>query len=596
MRALLLAIVALCAARAHAWESACFKFPNKTLEPGVLAAQPSTPCEPSAGPATARERWVGPIDEHRRLWELTREKAGLPGEVSATKSLTIFTGDSTVDIAGAQSPTLVPAPFEAASRVAFRSYSLGEFTQLPDFSWSLWDWASGHETCPLEGASSLADCHDFAAHMGPVNSNHFVPQSRSYYAHYHQLALSRAADCRALRTRLSGSGSRFEPFEKDCELEALTLEAIGQHYLQDAWSMGHMWERWGSSTLTDFPGDTVEEKRDRAVLTALVSGFFHGARGVLQALPAWTTFDVNDAMCAPWDEVQFKTLAGEQGRGVGDAYLETFRVGAPYALQSSTFFQCAVSGLLEVYAAAGERHGAASPEPGFVSVDPTSDRCFGQRATNEAVAAGAAVNLKIAGLQSSIPIDARFVSFFLPKVARASGKVPVTPRVRNEFRFELQRVVTIARLRAKDDPQGTSLATGDWSTFMGVKPNGGYTGIASYIDAPWPWDPANERTQHLQRTFHRAHAKELCEQTTAATLDALKARAADASLPPDARAAACQACVELTVRHLRLGTAASWDTSREPLCHYLGASPAYVYASFAGVTEPTPAATRHCCP
>ena len=47
-------------------------------------------------------------------------------------------------------------------------YSIGEFTHLPDFSWAVWDWASGHETCPLEGATSVAECHDFASHMGPV--------------------------------------------------------------------------------------------------------------------------------------------------------------------------------------------------------------------------------------------------------------------------------------------------------------------------------------------------------------------------------------------------------------------------------------------
>jgi hypothetical protein len=293
--------------------------------------------------------------------------------------------------------------------------------------------------------------------------------------------------------------------------------------------MGHMWERWGSSSLSDFPGATVEEKRDRAVLTALVSGFFHGARGVLQALPAWTSYDVNDAMCAPWDGVRFKALDGGMNPGVGDDYLPVFSNDAPYQPQNNTFFQCAVSGLLEVYVASGELHGAATPAGGFVSVDPTSDACFGQRATNQAIALGAAVNLKIAGLQTSIPLDARFVSFFLPKVARSQGKVAVAAKVRNEFRFELQRVVTIARLRAKDDPEGTSLASGHWSTFMGVQQNGAYTGIADYIDAPWPWDPANERTGYLRSTFHRAHASEWCESTTGAQIDALKTRARDAA-------------------------------------------------------------------
>lgn len=596
LRTTLLLATLLLSPSAFAWESACSKFANKTLEPAALQGQRGTPCEPSAGPATARERWIGGVDEHRRLWELTREKAGLPAEVSATQSLTVFTGAAQVQIGDASVPTLIPVAFQDAQRVAYRAYSVGEFTQLPDFSWSLWDWASGHETCPLEGASSLADCHDFAAHMGPVNSNHFVPQSRGYYAHYHQLALARADDCRALRSKLSAAAGRFDDFERDCELEALTLEAVGQHYLQDAWSMGHMWERWGSSTLADFPGATVEEKRDRAVLTALVSGFFHGARGVLQALPAWTSYDVNDAMCAPWDGVRFKALDGVMNPGVGDDYLPVFSDEAAYQPQSNTFFQCAVSGLLEVYAASGELHGPATPEAGFASVDPTSERCFGQRATNQAVAMGAAVNLKIAGLQTSIPLDARFVSFFLPKVARSQGKVAVTPKIRNEFRFELQRVVTIARLRAKDDPDGTSLASGQWSSFMGVQQNGAYPGIASYIDAPWPWDPANERTLHLARTFHRAHATQWCDSTTAATLDALHARAHDATLPIEEKVAACTACTELAVRHLRVGTASAWDTTQEPLCGYLTASPAYVYFQASGTTDPRTTASRYCCP
>lgn len=596
MRALFLVLIS---SSAFAWDSVCTKFPNKSLSAAELESVRGTPCVPSAGPVTARERWVATeLDEHRRLWEQTRLKAGLPEQVSATRTITVFTGPGQIDIEGATVPTLVPVSFEAAQRVAYRSYSIGEFTHLPDFSWALWDWASGHEVCPLEGATSLADCHDFAAHMGPVNSNHFVPQSREYYTHYHQLALARAAECRTLGTKLSGSGGRFDEYRRECELEALSLEAVAQHYLQDSWSMGHMWERWGSSTLSEFPGDTVEEKRDRAVLTALVSGFFHGARGVLQALPAWTSFDVNDAMCAPWDGVRFKPgSGGDITRGVGDDYLSTLTGDSTYEPQMQMFFQCAVSGMLEVYAAAGEAHGVAMPEGGFVSVDPTSDTCFGQRATNQAIALGGAINLKIAGTQNSIPIDARFVSLMLPKVARASGKVAVAPKMRNEFRFQLQRAVTVARLTAKDDPHGTTLASGQWGTFMGAKPNGQYTGIASYIDAQWPWDESNERTQYVRRTFHRAHASEFCASTTVADIEVLRARAGDLGLPVDDRVAACTACTELAVRHLRIGTGpGAYDNTQEPLCDYLTPSPARVYHQVTGVTDPLGTATRYCCP
>jgi hypothetical protein len=588
----LVCVLVVASVPALAWESECQKFPNKTLEASALVSVHGEPC--GAGPAAARERWVGAIDEHRRLWELTRDQAGLPAEVSATQSITVFTTDTQIDLAGTPSPTLAPSAFSDLTRVAYRSYSIGELAQLPDFSYALWDWASGNEICPLEGATSLAECHDFAAHMGPVNSNHFVPQSRTYYTHYHQLALARAVDCRAMGLKLTG---HYDTFLKACELEALTFEAIGQHYLQDSWSMGHMWERWGSSKLSDFPGATVEEQRDRAVLTALIAGMFHGARSVLQALPAWTSYDVDDAMCAPFDDVRFKTLDGQFSQGVGDNYLGTFTSQSKYALQNSTFFQCAVSGVLEVYAASGEAHGAAAPGPGFVSIDPTSAPCFGQRATNAAIAAGAAVNLKIAGIQASIPIDATFVSFMLPKVARAQGKVAVAPKLRNEFRFQLQRAVTVARLTAKDDPDGTTLASGGWGDFLGVKPNSAYSGIANYIDAPWPWDPSNERTQFLLRTFHRAHATEWCGDVTNATLDGLRTRAQSTTVPIEEKVATCTACTELAVRHLRIGTSASaYDTTQEPLCTYLVPTPAFVYHQVAGVTDPATTASRWCCP
>ncbi len=150
MRALILVLIS---SSAFAWDSVCTKFPNKSLEASELAN--GTPCVPSAGPVTARERWVAnELDEHRRLWEATRIRAGLPDQVSSTRTLTVFTGPSQITIEGASVPTLVPVSFEAAQRVAYRSYSIGEFTHLPDFSWALWDWASGHEVCPLEGSTS----------------------------------------------------------------------------------------------------------------------------------------------------------------------------------------------------------------------------------------------------------------------------------------------------------------------------------------------------------------------------------------------------------------------------------------------------------
>lgn len=604
MRPLFLAAL-VAAPAAWGWESTCYTYADKSLEASAYAGLSTSYCFPEAGPNTARQRWVGGLDEHRLIWERTRVLAGLPEEVSRTWKLRVFTSANQVS-AGAQTATsLLPAPFEQATRAQERALSVGELAQLPDFSYALWDWASGHETCPLQGIGSTAElCHDFATHMGPVNSNHFVPQAQAFYARYHQLALARAGECKSMRDGLGASLPRFEPYTKDCELEALALEAVGQHFLQDAWSMGHMWQRWGSPNLADFPPG--EEQRDRAVLVALTAGLIHGSRGVLQRLPAWTSYDVNDALCAPDDRVRMLRDDGALLPGIGDDYLDKLpehSASGEAAEQSRRLYSCAASGMLEVYLAAGASHGApASLASGLASVDPTSASCFGQRATNQSMVAAAAIQLKLAGQQITLPLDSRLVGWLVPKVARESGEVPVSPKLRNQFRFELQRIVTVTRLLAVEKPEGTEAADGRLGDFLGAKPNGAHGGLASYVDPSLPWpttaDPepaAKERALHLARLFHRGHAADWCRLLGSAELAALKAHAADSSLEAEGKAAACEACAELAVRHLRIGAPGAHDATREPLCNFLSPSSAYVYQP--GPGEPAAIARAWCaCP
>lgn len=495
------------------------------------------------------------------------------------QTLTVYTSSATVSIGAATVPTYLPASFASATRTHTREVTAGEFAQLPDFSFGLWDWAQGHETCPINDGSDATLCHDFASHMGPVNSNHFVPQAATSYASYHRLAVARAAQCHAMSTALVGSDGRFDDTVKACEREALSLEAIGQHFLQDAWSMGHMWERWGSTSLDDFPGATVVEKRDRAVLVALVSGFIHGARGVLQALPQWTTYDVNDAMCAPRPAVRFVTDDGVLSRGVGDDYgalLFPPLVSTQFGEQQQRFLDCATSGLLEVYEATGLSHGpVGTSQPGLTRLDPTSARCFAQRATNEAMVQGMAIDLKTVGVQTTIPLDARFTSWLVPKVARVGGQTPVDRKLRNEFRFSLQRVVTMAKLKAKESPTGIELASGGLGDFLGAKPNGQYLQASPFEEPTLPWpglaDAASTgRAAALARVFHQAHAADWCENDD---LTAIKAHARDKSLDIDGKITACAACVEMAQRHLRVGAPAQYDVSREPLCSFVSANP-----------------------
>jgi hypothetical protein len=567
-RALAIAFIAV-ASRALAWESVCFDSTGKA-------------CSPSSGPETARQRWIGPLDEHRQLFETTAQKAGLPSELTAEHAITVFTASQT---------SLAPVPFDQATSAPVRQFTPGELAQLPDFSFALWDWASGNEQCPLNDGTDAVLCHDFASHMGPVNSSHFLPQAAQAYARYHALALGRAAECKAMAAALAPAAGRFDEYVKACEVEAITLEAVGQHFMQDAWSMGHMWQRWGSSNLMDFPGATVDDKRDHAVLVALASGFIHGARGVLQALPGWTTLDVDDAMCAPWDDVKFVSTDDAPTNAIGDDYLTV--LGAD---QSQRLFNCTTSGVLAVYNATAMVHGPAAPVAGLATVDPTGPVCFSQRATNAAIVRGMGIQLKVLDVQATVPIDARFSSWLIPQVARATGRVPVPAQLKNQFRLSLMQVTTMARLTAKDDPSGTSLADGGLGDLVGVHPNGQYATPADYVDPPVPWVPSgSDREAALTRMFHRAHADQWCSTLDGSALAALQAHAADATLDASSRAAACEACAELVARQLRIGDGGTWDTSQEPLCTYLAPAPAYVYVA-AGAPDAGGLAQKWCCP
>ena len=304
-RVALIIALALAPSQAFAWESKCYRYDDPSLSPSAYAnVTPIGECSPGAGPDVARARWIGPLDEHRQLFDESRRAAGVPDAVAGTLALRVFT-DGTPD-------SVRPVAFEQASSSVVRYTSIAELAQLPDFSYGLWDWATGNETCPIDASLDAITCHEFASHMGPVNANHFPPQSGDFYARGHAMAVARANACGVMADALGASEPRFHDWVLDCENEALAIEAVAQHYLEDTWSSGHMWQRWGSAELADFPGTTDGDRRANAVLVALAAGMIHGSRGVLQRLPAWTTFDVNDALCAPHPDVQF--LAGEIGR------------------------------------------------------------------------------------------------------------------------------------------------------------------------------------------------------------------------------------------------------------------------------------------
>lgn len=574
------------ASNALAYDSRCY------LPGGAACAE---------GPEAARGRWIGPSDEHRQIFVAGLQSAGLPANLNDTLELVIFTDGTQVAANNRSLPTLIPTTLDRVDAVQLRPITAAEFAQLPDFGYSLFDWALGLETCPVDNVDPET-CHLFAGHMGALNSNHFLPQAQVFYGHYHSLAVARAAECKATATLLGDQVLRFAEVILECEKEALLLEAVAQHYLQDAWSSGHMWSRWGSPDRTKFPSLL------RGVAVAATAGLIHGARALLQPKISTEIIDVPDAMCAPQPEVEWSHP--EQGRhaGVGDLYLTELDGDARFVRQHQMLTSCAISGMRAVYGATAQVHGPLrAPTGDLLSVDPVSDDCFGQRATNRAIHRGFGIDVAGVSGPRHIAITPALagsvvlagVGAFDPDESAVLGA---------QFAFDLILLSANLEFSANFDPFGTSLASGGIGSLVDIEPNGAYVTSppAPYVDPGLPWAPSPRTVSTapvaaLARTFHRGHAAEWCAAfvENATTLDAIRDRAAlEAAIAAEVegsathqrlvatRDAKCAMCAEFTGRHLRFGIGPnSYDTTREPLCTLLNRSSPVTYGEGATLTE-----------
>lgn len=503
---------------------------------------------------------------------------------------------------------VAPAPFGEVLGTAVRRRALSEFAGMPDMVFSLWDWASGAELCPLAvfGAPfdelDAADCHSFQGHLGFLNSSHFLPQAQYFYAWYHRLAVERAAACDDLRQRLGSQAERLSHFVDSCEAQAFVLEAVGQHFLQDAWSAGHMWERWGSTSPQPFDGDLVREG-----IVAATAGLLHGSERLLGK---------EDALCSPAEQVRF---VGEGAGGKGQQMLGDFHAhkmtegDERFAHQLQSLLECSKRGMLEVWDAS---RGAAPPQKPVSS----DEACFGQRATNLAILRGAGQDFRTSLGTVVVGFDPLLVGKLLPAGLRlgllgdASDISLVDHPLTAEYRLDLLRLSVRINLEAAFNPHGTELATGGLPPILGIAPNGEYVDVAlgerigETSDPPLPWLPAPDDSEGspahlLAKTFHRAHAKEWCsafEDEGEYRLDALAERAR--SGPEEARSGACGLCIEMASRHLRIGTGPDDyldDPAHQPLCHFLAEAPEpsrFIYQpeSCAGAESRQSLAARWC--
>jgi hypothetical protein len=410
------------------------------------------------------------------------------------------------------------------------------FSGLPDYSYAVHDWINKNSLCPAlpDDAPFRGACNKFAGWMGFLNANHFGTQARHTFSRYHRIALALAARARALRELLEEqppADTAYADYVREAEIEALVFEGVGQHFLSDRWSTGHMWERWNAADYAGGAGLQV------SALVAATSGLLHGSQGVT-SLP--------DAMCSPrlfssplgttalpvnWRLGGFAPAGGVGDYRLADAYDGFFGVefglgdlAINVAAQRAQMLACLKAGWAEVIRAFGEvepgRYGAHRVALAGDTFHPVLDdpRCWDVWATNEAIAAGW---VEHPGL---LDID-----------KQARGLTVLKSAVIGEIRASTAGLVgvswRIATAQIFADPDGVTLARGDVGSVLDAQTGdayaftaGGKPTVAEYVE-PLALDALPDRSptynhaegripgmdkQALFGFFNRAHADHWC--------------------------------------------------------------------------------------
>jgi hypothetical protein len=200
-------------------------------------------------------------------------------------------------------PGRIPGDEPKTSLQERRLPAPAQFAGLPDVSYTLYDWINRHRLCPPlpPTADRHDDCHDYGLWMGAVfNSSHFGSQASLNYRHYHAIAVRLAKRAADLYRNIESVGPNevvaWSDYVKEAELEALTYEAIGQHFLQDRWSSGHMWERWNGPDWAALLAPPIRTDPNASAYVGAIAGMIHGHEAVTAALAPGLS---RDLLCSP---------------------------------------------------------------------------------------------------------------------------------------------------------------------------------------------------------------------------------------------------------------------------------------------------------
>ncbi len=191
--------------------------------------------------------------------------------------------------------------------------ALSMWAGLPDFNYTVYDWINKSMRCPSLplDADQYERCHEYRAWLGAgLNSTHMGELGTQVYARHHAIAMKqaeRAAELRALLRRGGKSGQLpagdrwYADYVREAELMALSYETVGQHFMQDRWSIGHMFSRWGGGSYADLSGDSKSGRPSLGRVTSYgtITGIVHGSLAV---------FGTPDPLSAPYLDY---SLAGD---------------------------------------------------------------------------------------------------------------------------------------------------------------------------------------------------------------------------------------------------------------------------------------------
>lgn len=523
--------------RSHAWETG---YLESDLWQSIYLTDPLAHLLPTAGFSE---------NEHS---ELAHIALGQLGNAGCTGLSGNGTGTCTLTIVDLNASVYRPSLRDLTTRGDDPSTELEErelpatahFSGIPDYSYSVYDWVNKNALCPpLPTGVPTVGCHSFLGWMGLFNANHFGTQSKHMYLHYHELALGLADRARALRELLLASPRALDrtihaDYVREAELEALAFEAVAQHYLQDRWSMGHMWERWGGADYGSI-SDPVE-----SAMVGLAAGLLHGSESVT---------GLADPMCSPTVESGlFGTgatavpsrfvLGGAELPGMGDHRVKDSFDGffgvefgnsdlpVDVKAQRDAMLSCSRAGWAEVIQGFGATQGGfgelglAAPAQG----DVRASSCWEAWATNGSIKTGwvsdplvttANTLSRITGVASGG--GQGLIDSISAALGLRTSWVELTWRIRTRTLLDGEGATTLSRGAIGQ------IATTQPGNAYAFGPGGAprvpdYTEPASLDSLPWIDTTERGRDRRtLYAFFNRAHTDHWCEDM-AATLAELR--------------------------------------------------------------------------